>query len=277
MPTSDVLRGDSWGEDDNAYRYNAFARQYPMYRETSRDLVRLSSPARDSVVLDLACGTGVATAELLSVLGPEGKVIAADKSPAMLAVAERAVSDSRVKWVQTAAETVDRHIDEVVDAAVCNSAIWQTDLAATAAAVRKVLAVGALFAFNVGSGFLERRDDPNDLGDQLGVMRAIAARDFGWAPPDVQAPMHGRPPLSRASICRCLSDAGFQIERVEELAYEESAEARRAWLAIPIFSKSYLPGMVYQDRLRVLDKTCEHLGTGGAELSHWVAFCARAG
>ena len=36
--------GDSWGEENNARRYDAHAHEYPSYRETSRDLVALALP-----------------------------------------------------------------------------------------------------------------------------------------------------------------------------------------------------------------------------------------
>jgi SAM-dependent methyltransferase len=274
MSSSERTGIDIWGEDDNAARYDEFARLYPSYRETSRDIIALANPARDATVLDLACGTGATTAEILSVLGPGGKVVAVDKSPAMLKVAAGSVGDRRVQWVQAAAEDFDRHLSEPVDAAVCNSAIWQTDLAATAAAVRSVLATGGRFAFNVGIGFLGQLDDPNPLGDLPAVMRAIAARDYGWTPPAVSTgPRHG---LSREAICRLLGDAGFEIERVEELSYEESPAAQRAWLAVPIFTTMYLPGLSYRERMHVLDKAYAQLGAGQTQIGRWVAFAAMA-
>jgi len=269
-------RRDSWGEDDNAVRYDAFARLYPMYRQTSRDLVMLAGPSADAVVVDLACGTGTTTAEILSVLGPDGKVIGADKSPAMLAVAARSVPDRRVRWIEAAAENIDHHLVEPVDAVVCNSAIWQTDVAATAAAVRDVLANEGRFVFNVGSGFLEECEDPNYLGGRAGVMQAIAAQEYGWKPPSPGAPLRRRPRLTRESVRRCLGDAGFEVERVEEFSYEESAEAGRAWLSVPVFTTMYLPGMPYADRMRVLEKAYEHLGSGETGMSRWVGFAARA-
>lgn len=63
--------GDSWGEDDNPRRYDAYAREYPSYRETSRDLIAVALPSADAgrvdaVVLDLACGTGATTREILA-------------------------------------------------------------------------------------------------------------------------------------------------------------------------------------------------------------------
>ena len=79
--------GDSWGEEDNAHRYEGYAHEYPSYRETSRDLVALALPlaaatVSDAAVLDLACGTGATIRETLAVLGPGGRVTGVDKSAA---------------------------------------------------------------------------------------------------------------------------------------------------------------------------------------------------
>ncbi len=279
MSSSARTGTDLWGEDDNAVRYGEFARRYPGYSETSRDLVALASPARDATVLDLACGTGATTVEILSVLGPDGKVVAVDKSPAMLRVAAGSVRDRRVQWVQAAAEDVGGLLSAPVDAAVCNSAIWQTDLAATAVAVRSVLATGGRFVFNVGLGFLEQLDDPNQLGDLPGVMRAIAARDYGWTPPTARTAPAARPRtrLSREAITRWLGEAGFEIETVEELSYEESLEAQQAWLAVPIFTTMYLPGLPHRERMRVLEEAYAQVGGDKTQTARWVAFAATAG
>jgi SAM-dependent methyltransferase len=272
MSDSDRSRADSWDDEDNAARYDAFARLYPAYQQTSRDLVMLAGPSPDAVVLDLACGTGATTAAILAVLGPDGKVIGADQSPAMLAMATRSIPDRRVRWVQAAAEEIDHHVDDPADAVVCNSAIWQTDLAATAAAVRNVVTAQGRFVFNVGSRFLERPDDANNLGELPGVMRMLAAREYGWQSPGSPAPV--RPQLTRESICRCLIEAGFEVDGVEEFSYQQSAEAQRAWLSVPIFTTRLLPGMPYDDRMRVLDKAYEYLGRGEAGISRWIAFTA---
>jgi SAM-dependent methyltransferase len=270
---------DSWGEDDNARRYEAFTRQHSMYQDTSRDLIAVAGLRADAAVLDLACGTGVTSREILATLGPGGEVIGVDKSAAMLAVAARASPDQRVTWVQAAAEHIDRHVTVPVHAVVCNSAIWQTDIAATAAAVRDVLVAGGRFVFNVGAGFLSQQEDPNVRDDRLSpisIMREIAAQDYGWCPPDPGTPRRSRPRLSRESIRRCLDAAGFDVEQVAEFTYQDDAGAERAWLSVPIFTKDYLPGLPYQDRMRVLAKALACLGPDQPEQSHWVAFAARA-
>ena len=70
--------------------------------------------------------------------------------------------------------------------------------------------------------------------------------------------------------------AGFDVEQVAEFTYQRDARGERAWLSVPIFTKYYLPGLPYQDRMRVLAKAYDRLGTGHTELSRWVAFAARA-
>ncbi len=123
MSGAEASAPDSWGQDDNARRYDAFTREYTIYQETSRDLIALATPRADSAVLDLACGTGATTREILAVLGPDGTVIGVDKSAAMLAAAASSVADPRVTWIHGLAETIGRHLTTPVDAAICNSAI----------------------------------------------------------------------------------------------------------------------------------------------------------
>jgi SAM-dependent methyltransferase len=269
---------DSWGEDDNARRYDAYTRVHPMYRDLSRDLISLAGLSADAAVVDLACGTGVTSRQILAVLGPGGSLAGVDKSAAMLAVAARSVADPRASWIEARAESVDVYVAGLVDAVVCNSAIWQADLAATVAAVRNVLTAGGRFVFNVGFDHLAEQDDPSFPGDRpspISVMKAIAAGDYGWRPPDAAGAGSRRSRLSRESICRCLDAAGFEIERVAEFGYEEDAESERAWLSVPIFTKYQFPGLSYEDRMRVLAKAYMLLGPRKAELSRWVAFAAR--
>jgi SAM-dependent methyltransferase len=276
MAAAESSAPDSWGEEDNARRYEAFTREYAIYGETSRDLIALARPAADAAVLDLACGTGATTREILAVLGPDGTVIGVDKSAAMLAAAASSVADPRVRWVNARAETIGQHLAAPVDTALCNSAIWQTDLAETAAGVRAVIRAEGRFAFNVPTDFLADECDPGWRVSEHAVvseMRAIAQRDYGWKP-DVRAP---RRPLTRESISRYLVEAGFEVEQIGEFAHEESAESQRAWLRLPIFSRDQLRGVPYEDRMRILDRAYERLGPGDAEQARWTAFLARAG
>ena len=107
-------------------------------------------------------------------------------------------------------------------------------------------------------------------------MRDIAARDYGWRPPGPAAPPGGPPRPTRESICRCLDGAGFDVEQVTEFTYHRDAGAERAWLSVPVFTKYYLPGLPYQDRMDVLAQAYARLAAVQPEPALWVAFAARA-
>jgi hypothetical protein len=137
---------------------------------------------------------------------------------------------------------------------------------------------GGRFAFNVPADFLGAGDSHGSrerYPPLLSEMRAIAERDYGWAPDD-GAPGRVRQRLTRESICRSLTAAGFDVEQVTELSHHDSVESQRAWLSIPIFTRDRLGGLPYEDRMRVLDKAYERLGPGQTERAKWTVFAARA-
>jgi SAM-dependent methyltransferase len=183
-----------WDSDETAASYAAFTGEFTMYQDTSRDLVELAGPAPGAAVVDLACGTGVTTREILAVLGQDGRVTGVDRSAAMLAVAGRSVTDPRVSWVRASAEEFDQAVPGPVEAVICNSAIWQTDFASTARAARAVLAPGGVLAFNIGAEFV--RDAARIAGPAqfplMTMMRQIAADQHGGHRPTGRSPgRHG--------------------------------------------------------------------------------------
>jgi ubiquinone/menaquinone biosynthesis C-methylase UbiE len=72
-----------WDSDETAAGYAAFTGEFTMYQDTSSDLVELVGPAPGAVVVDLACGTGVTTREILAALGRDGRVTGIDRSAAI--------------------------------------------------------------------------------------------------------------------------------------------------------------------------------------------------
>lgn len=281
MTETPARRPSIWDSSENAGLYAEYTRAFPMYAETSRDLVRLADLAPDAAVIDLACGTGVTTQQILAALGPDGRVTGVDKSAAMLAVAARSVPDDRVSWVQALAEEFDQQVSGPASAVICNSAIWQTQLARTAPAVRAVLAPDGLFAFNIGVEFVRgagrnRREAERDgeLG-LLETMRAIAAADYGWSPPPASP---AAPPgyLSQDEIEQVLRDSGFRAVRSRWIDYEQPPGSLRAWLTVPVFTDRQLPGLPYETRMAVLDKAYEQLGRADAGASRWLTVAATA-
>jgi len=284
-------RASIWDDAENAAQYAAYTRQFPMYALTSRDLVRLAGLVPDATVVDLACGTGVTSQQILAALGPDGRLTGVDRSAAMLAVAASSVQDDRVSWVQAPAEEFDQQVTGPADAVICNSAIWQTQFTRTVAAVRAVLAGDGIFAFNIGVEFVrgagrDRRsaERPGDEPSLIGTMRTIAAAEYGWSSPASRASTGtgstgtGSPHryLSEDEIEQVLRDSGFPAVRTQWVDYELPPGSLLAWLRVPAFTDRQLPGLPYEVRMTVLDKACEQLGPVEAGVSRWLTVAATA-
>ncbi len=271
---------DPWESAENALAYAEFARRHSTYRHTSRDLVDLARLAADAKVVDLACGTGITTEAVLAVLGERGSIVAVDASEAMLAAARSLVADERVTWLRAPAEHLSEYALGDMDAVVCNSAIWQTDVRATATEVHRVLRPGGRFVFNLGTAMLADHPDASQQSDPLmDLMKAIAARERSWVPSEPASVQFPAQELSEGWLRQVLGEAGFQIEPARALRYQASLEEQHAWLSIPIFTLRPLGGLSYEQRKNVLDEAYQRLTDSRPEpaTTEWMAFTARRG
>src|SRR5690349_16256367 len=107
---------EGWSGAETAKQYDAFVQRFPMYRETSADLLDHLGISDHRNVLDLACGTGATTAVVVERLAGDGVVWALDASEPMLAIARSRVPDARVRWRLGKALDVARLVDHLVDA-----------------------------------------------------------------------------------------------------------------------------------------------------------------
>ena len=64
-------------------------------REVRRRAIELLAPSLGETVFDLACGAGAMLPELASRVGPQGRVIGVEQSPAMAALARKAIGGIR--------------------------------------------------------------------------------------------------------------------------------------------------------------------------------------
>ena len=265
-------QGQGWASPRTAEAYASFCRNHTMYAETSRDLVALAGISGDASVVDVACGTGQTTEAILSALGAGGRVAAVDSSEAMLAVAQRIVDDPRVRWHLSPAEQVAA-VAHDADAVVCNSAIWQTDMAATFASVNDALRPGGRFVCNIGRRFLMLPFTEEELNPTHAPLHAlfdaIAVLDYGHVP----RPMPGGRGLTVDRVVTMLQEAGLHVVDTPELRYEDTVERQRDWLRIPIFTERTYPTMTVEQRLEAVDKAYDRADhTPGT--ARWIAFVA---
>ncbi|HUR50075.1 MAG TPA: class I SAM-dependent methyltransferase, partial [Acidimicrobiales bacterium] len=222
----------SWDDDESAQRYAEFARTFPMYQETSRDVVDAGGVSGDAMVIDLCCGTGITTESVLEAIGPGGRVQGVDASAPMLDQARHHVTDSRVEFIQSPAEELTSAIEGPVDAVVCNSAIWQTDFAKVAAGVAGLLRPGGTFTFNIGRRFVIMPFTPDELAPRQpglsDLALAIAILDYDFVP-TFRPSGPRRPPLTLDGIDETLRQSGFITEPPRLVDYDVTAEQQRAW------------------------------------------------
>lgn len=275
-PSSDGAAPNSWDSEESARRYAEFARTFPMYRETSRDVVAAADLADDSVVVDLCCGTGITTEVILESLGREGRVAGVDASEAMLQQARTQVTDARADFIQSPAEEVMSVVESPVDAVICNSAIWQTDFAKVAAAVGHLLRPGGTFTFNIGRRFLIMPFTADELAPRQpglsDIATAIAVLDYDFVP-TFRPSGPRRPPLTLDGIAETLRQSDFIPEEPRVVEYDATAEQQRAWLSIPVFSDQ-TPGRTYDEKIEILDRALARVGPHRSDSRRWLLFKA---
>ncbi|MEU5811236.1 methyltransferase domain-containing protein [Streptomyces sp. NPDC047718] len=259
----DALSG--WDDDTTAETYAAFTRAYPIYSASSRDLAARAGLTRSRVIVDLCGGTGTTAEAILALAPPDARIVSLDSSAAMQRIGRRLLTDPRLNWVN--APLADHVPARSVDAVVCNSAVWKTDVAAMVTAVRRVLRPGGRFVFNVGGAFagVTHPDAlPPPTGPSLGALiEEIAARDYGIVQPTAAV----APKLPLPVITGLLADAGLHVVAAEVTGQHTTTAERVAWLFIPVFAHPE-GALSYEQKMAILaEATAQTKPDDGDELA----------
>jgi ubiquinone/menaquinone biosynthesis C-methylase UbiE len=158
-----------------------------LFEPYARDMVERVRRAGGERVLELACGTGIVTRELLKALGAGGQLTATDLNEAMLAEARRYVpSDARVRYQQADACALP-FADGSFDLIVCQFGVmFFPEKAAAMREARRVLAPGGRYLFNVWDS-LEHNPIPAAVQRVLDERfpanppRFLAQTPYGWS------------------------------------------------------------------------------------------------
>ena len=273
MAPLDALLG--WDEDTTAEAYAAFTRAFPMYSATSRDLARRADLTDSRLVVDLCGGAGTTAAAILELVPIDAQVISLDNAAAMQRVGRRTLADPRLTWVTAPAEDLASHVPDAVDAVVCNSAIWKTDVPQVFAAVHQVLRPGGRFVFNVGGGFAGVRH-PDETNARTGpslntLIRQVAARDHGYALPPATEPA---PKLPLDTIADHLSVAGLTVLATKVVAQHGTMAEKKAWLSIPVFARPD-GDFTHAQRMDILDKAYSRTTPDTPTVTSWLVVVAQ--
>ena len=157
----------------------------------------------DETVLDLGCGTGRVSAQLLERLGSDGHVVGVDGSAQMVAEATRLLGGERARFIQQ--DLLELTVEEPADAAVSSATFhWIADHDRLFPRIRAAVKHGAPFVAQCGGR--------GNVASIVAVVREVAAREpfaatfAGWPGPwNFAGPEETIERLERA---------GFAVDRV---------------------------------------------------------------
>jgi ubiquinone/menaquinone biosynthesis C-methylase UbiE len=239
----------AWTDEENARRYEEYALKFPLYRESGRKLVEFARINPGATVMELACGTGIVTEQVLSRVGDAGTVNAVDMSPAMLAIARTKIQAANVRFFECPTERLSDVLPEAgADFMVCNSAFWQMERSEALAAVSFVLKEGGRFALDVPEAFSVLAPSQPARDSLLVLLLEVAARDYGYLPP----PRRRRRSTGLA-VGQWIEHVPLVTVARDELEIERTAEDLYEFYKIPVMTLRYLPGLDYAVRMSLLD------------------------
>jgi len=119
-----------------------------IFTQYAIDIARRVATRHPQRILEIACGTGVVTRQLLQDV-PDAHIVASDLNPAMLEQARKSVNSPRIEWRQADALELP-FADASFDAVVCQfGAMFFPDKQRAYAEARRVLKPGGMYCFNV--------------------------------------------------------------------------------------------------------------------------------
>ncbi|MSO19977.1 MAG: methyltransferase domain-containing protein [Acidobacteria bacterium] len=104
--------------DEKTARQMSMIYQTDDIKEAQRQYRVWFDPRSEEVLLDVGCGTGVNTHALSKLVGPAGKIIGIDPSPAMLALAREKAAAPNIEYQQLAVEDIP-FAENTFDGIVC--------------------------------------------------------------------------------------------------------------------------------------------------------------
>ncbi len=213
MPTDEIptaTPGSQWSQGFAAGTVAAM-RAYDtiiarMFTPWAHDLIDRLSPAVGCTALDVAAGPGTVTHLLADRIGPAGRVVATDLSPAMLEIARGkpvGADQAPIEWIEAPAVPLPLP-DSSVDVVTCQQGLqFFPDRTAALAEMRRTLRAGGRVGIAVWTGvedqiFVHVRDalanvlSPEIAGKYLGPFlltgeqAAADARAAGFASVDLE-------------------------------------------------------------------------------------------
>lgn len=269
------MKKSLWHEKNNARDYHGYTKKFPMYRNESKELVKLADIKKGMTILDLACGTGVSTKEIIKKLGKSGKIYAVDFSEAMLNIAKKEIKNKNVIFIKSWAQKVDEIISEKVDRVICNGAFWIINNPETLEAIFNVMKDDGKLVFNM-SGQVFKFDEKNTqkliLSSFSKIMTEIAVKEYGLDFNKFSNKSRmGNQDLK--SLKNSIKDF-FVIESFKISERKRSMEETYEFRKIPIMIKKFSEQLGYKKSIELLNKAYTLIDKKKNHNDKWIHFVA---
>ncbi len=264
-----------WFDIENAQVYEKYAQNHSLYRKTGQRLLALASLPSNTTIVDLACGTGVVTEQLVQMVPNSHQIIAIDGSTAMLEIARRKPLLAAVQFHQSRAEEIHTWLPPAsVDVVLCNSAFWQMAARETLTAISFVLKPSGQFIFNSPTQTRTNQEERPAFTYSLGLqMLHIAQKEYNYVPPQKkQRSIETIEHLPPEQVQQMIESIGFEIAQHQMIEIERTAADIYAFLQIPVMTLRYLPDLDYPTRMEILDKAYQHFNPSLVDLARWAYY-----
>lgn len=229
------------------------------FEEWGHDTVERLAPLEGKTVLDIACGSGTVTLMLAEAVGSTGRVIGADISPSMLAIARaKAATSAPIEWIEAPAESLPYETGSV-DAISCQQGLqFFPDKTAALKEMRRVLAPGGRAVVSVWT-HVEDQDFWGSLQASIGAV---------WSP-ELAERYKGPFSLTGETAAELANDAGFAGVTLERATLPERLYGGAPALVESLLAAGIAPDFAMLDdegRARLLadvERRTQHLARDG--------------
>ncbi len=249
--------------------YHDYALTYPQYKKTNEALITFADMTPDSIVVDLACGTGLTTLEILKRFPAIKKIYAIDFSRDMITTAQNIINATAVTFIVADAQDIDTVVPEKVDNVVCNSAFWQfPHHEKVITAISHILRDDGTVIFNLNQQFFDfGSPEPNQkliMNTLFSEMRAQGFEPTGKLTPHV----------TKEQIETLFNLSGFTLIKTESVDIgPRSLEDFFHFFRIPA-TATFFEGIPREKQEQILNAAYEKLRDQRIAIAHnrWIYF-----
>lgn len=229
--------------EESPNHYQEFEDTHGFFKKLTETLLSRMNLARGAAVLDIGCGTGSSSAQILQTV-PESRVWGLDNSPAMLRTARSRIGESdRLRFVEGDAAELSKHFAFRFDAIVYTASIFLVpDYRQSLEQAHGLLKQGG----KVGLTFMDGVYD-------LQLNNALAAADR-----EACEGVSLKKPVNFPEF-HAFFGSLFPLQESSQEDMRLPRELLKEFFSVPAMSAGLFPGLPYRERVKKVSRLFNHL------------------